>query len=108
MAETLGDLELVVMLAVLHAQPEAYAVSVRREIERRAGRGTSRGAVYATLERLEKKDLLESELGDPVPERGGKARRYYRATEPGLLAVRRSHAMHEAMIAGLEPVLERP
>ncbi len=105
--ETLGDLELLVMLAVMHAEPEAYAVPVRREIERRTGRGMSRGAVYVTLERLEKKGLLASALEEPVAERGGKARRYYRPTRRGVAAVRHAHAVHEAMVAGLEPVLER-
>ncbi len=105
--ETLGDLELLVMLAVLHTEPEAYAVSIRREIEERTGRGISRGAVYVTLERLEKKRLVESGLGDLVPERGGKARRYYSPTKRGLAVVRSTHAMHEAMVSGLERLLER-
>lgn len=101
----LGEFELLVMLAVLQAAEEPYAVSIRREIEERTGRGVSRGAVYATLDRLERKGLLSSWMSEPTPERGGKARRFYRAEAAGIEAVRTSRETMRAMWRGLDEVL---
>ena len=87
---TLGEFELLVLLAVLRLNDEAYAVPVREEIEARTGRAVARGAVYMTLDRLEKKGLLLSTLSEPVAERGGRARRCYTVTRPAMTALRAS------------------
>jgi DNA-binding PadR family transcriptional regulator len=73
----LGELEQMVILAVLRLEGKGYAVSIREEIIRRTGRDVSRGSVYITLERLEAKGYLRSWLADPTPTRGGRAKRYY-------------------------------
>ena len=88
----LGEFEHLVLLAVLRVGDDAYAVPVRAEIESRAGRAVSRGALYATLDRLEQKGLLAAP-GDPLPERGGRARRYYAVARrlAGLRAARKSN-----------------
>lgn len=75
------------LLAVLHLGDEAYGVPISRELERHRGRDVSVGSVYAALERLESKGLVSSTLGDPTPERGGKAKRYFRVTKEGLRQV---------------------
>jgi PadR family transcriptional regulator, regulatory protein PadR len=80
----LGELELMLLLAVHHLGDEAYGVPIARELERLRGREVSVGSVYASLERLEAKGLVVSSLGDPTPERGGKAKRYFRITKEGL------------------------
>jgi PadR family transcriptional regulator, regulatory protein PadR len=80
----LGEFELMILLAVIHLGDEAYGVPISRELERHRGREVSVGSVYAALERLESKSLIESSLGDPTPERGGKAKRYFRITKEGL------------------------
>jgi PadR family transcriptional regulator PadR len=84
----LGEFELMILLAVLHLGDEAYGVPISRELERHRGRDVSVGSVYAALERLESKGLVASSLGDPTPERGGKAKRYFRVTKEGLRQVR--------------------
>jgi DNA-binding PadR family transcriptional regulator len=84
----LGEFELMILLAVLHLGEEAYGVPISRELERHRGRDVSVGSVYAALERLESKGLVASSLGDPTPERGGKAKRYFRVTKEGLRQVR--------------------
>jgi DNA-binding PadR family transcriptional regulator len=86
----LGEFELLVMLTVIRLGDSAYGVPIAREIEQRTGREASFSAVYATLERLQAKRLLSSELGDSTPERGGRAKRYFRATAAGLREVRRT------------------
>jgi len=100
--EYLGEFEQVVLLALLHLSDPAYGVEVRREIERRAGRSTSIGALYSTLNRLEEKGYVSSWLGDPTPERGGRAKRYFRVEDAGAAALQRSRQMLLAMWEGLD------
>jgi DNA-binding PadR family transcriptional regulator len=80
----LGELELMLLLTVIHLRDDAYGVPIARELERLRGREVSAGSVYASLERLEAKGLVTSSVGDPTPERGGKAKRYFRITKQGL------------------------
>ncbi|HWA94552.1 MAG TPA: PadR family transcriptional regulator [Terracidiphilus sp.] len=83
----LGELEILLLLAVIQLGDEAYGVPIARELEKQRGSDVSLGSVYASLERLEAKGLVTSSLGDPTPERGGKARRYFRITKQGLRQV---------------------
>src|SRR5215469_9466328 len=83
----LGEFELMLLLAISHLGEEAYGVPISRELELHRGRSVSVGSVYAALERLEAKGLITSSLGDPTPERGGKAKRYFRVTRKGLRQV---------------------
>ena len=80
----LGELELMVLLVLIQLGDNAYGVPISRELEKHRGREVSLGSVYATLERLENKGLVSSSLGEPIAERGGKARRYFRVTQQGL------------------------
>ena len=103
----LGEFELLVLLAAMRlGEKQAYAVSIVDEIGKRTARRVQRAAVYLTLQRLENKGLVTSALGDPRPERGGKARRYVRVEDSGVRAV--SDARHAllSMWQGLEPILE--
>jgi DNA-binding PadR family transcriptional regulator len=89
----LGEFEQIVLLAVLQAAQEdgdAYGVNVHAELVARTRRRVARGAVYMTLDRLEKKGLLASYLTDPTPERGGRAKRCYRVSRPAMAALRES------------------
>ena len=81
-----GEFEQMVLLAVLRRSADAYAVPVRSEIEARTGRAVARGALYTALERLEAKGLVRPRAGDPLPERGGRARRYFTVTPRGMVA----------------------
>ena len=76
------------MLAVIRLGDEAYGVPISREIRERGGRSVTFGSLYATLERLEQKGLVSSTLGEPTPERGGRAKKYFRVTTKGLREVR--------------------
>lgn len=100
-SQGLGDLEQLVLLAVMRLGDDAYAVSVRDEIRRRASRSVSRGAVYVTLDRLERKGLLTSGMGEPTPERGGKAKRLFSLEPDGVAALRASLGEIRNMTAGL-------
>jgi PadR family transcriptional regulator, regulatory protein PadR len=93
----LGELELMILLAVINLGDEAYGVPISRELERQRGREVAVGSVYASLERMEARGMVISRLGDPTPERGGKARRYFRITEAGLRRVAVTRRVLERM-----------
>lgn len=105
---SLGEFEQLVLLAVMQLGDDAYAVPVRDLILRRANRAVARGALYTALERLEAKQLLSSRVGDPLPERGGRARRYFTVTPEGVQALREARAAVAGLSQGLESVLEKP
>lgn len=104
----LGEFELVVLLALAQLGDDAYGVAVQQEIARRTGRRTSFGAVYSTLSRLEEKGLVGSRLGDPSPQRGGRAKKHYELRAAGRDAIRSSLAALRTMTRGLDPSLELP
>ena len=102
----LGEFELIVILALLRLGHRAYGVTVRQEIEARTGREVSIGAVYATLDRLQAKGYVKSQLSEPTPERGGRSKRFFRVSAKGVAAVNRTNRALHTMTAGLD-VIER-
>lgn len=102
----LGELEQHLLLIVLRLGDEAYANPIGETLATTAGRRIVRGALYTSLERLEAKGCLRSTIGDPLPERGGRARRYFTVTAVGLRALRQSRRVLLALWDGLESKLE--
>lgn len=100
--ESLGEFEQMVLLACLHLESKAYAVPIIEEIEKRTGRSASHAAVYIALRRLEKKGLVDSSLADPTPERGGRAKRFFRVAPQAVDLLRESREALLAMWKGLE------
>lgn len=99
--ETLGNFELMIMLVLIRLGPDAYGVPIAREILLQTGREAALGSVYATLERLEEKGFVSSEIGDPTPQRGGRAKRYFRVTPKGLREIRQTQRMLVKLWRGL-------
>jgi PadR family transcriptional regulator PadR len=83
----LGEFELMILLTILRLGDDAYGVPLSRELAKQRGKEVSVGSVYAALDRLETKGLIASSLGESTPERGGRAKRYFRMTEQGLRSV---------------------
>ena len=102
----LGELEQIVLLAVLRLKGEAYAVPILEQIEAQTGRRLARGALYTALDRLETKGCLRSRLGEPLPERGGRARRYFTVTPAAVRALKHSRTSLLRLWRGLESLLE--
>ena len=98
----LGELEQIVLLAILRLGDNAYGVPIRREIDKRAGRNLTVGALYRTLDRLEEKHYVSSWFGDPAPERGGRSKRYFRVTAVGIRALNDSRESLAAMWEGVK------
>jgi PadR family transcriptional regulator, regulatory protein PadR len=84
----LTDFELMILLATMRSEDDAYGVVIAREIERTGGRSVVLGAVYAALDRLARNGFVASEVGNPTPERGGRAKRFFRVTPRGIAAVK--------------------
>ena len=103
--EPLGEFEQIVLLAVLRLGDEAYAVTIREEILACTRREVSRGSIYITLDRLETKGFLTSRYGDPTPERGGRAKRFYTLRPRAVQALRENRRALVSMWAGLEATL---
>ena len=102
----LGELEQQLLLIVLRLGDEAYANPIGETLASATGRRVARGAIYTALERLEQKGCLRSSLGDPLPERGGRPRRYFRVTASGLRALGQVRRVLLGLWDGLESKLE--
>ena len=101
----LTDFELMLLLAILRVGDEAYGVTIAREIEASGERTVLLGAVYTGLDRLEAHGLVTSSVGAPTPERGGRAKRYFRVTASGMKAVRQAKRAFTQLWSGV-PGLE--
>jgi PadR family transcriptional regulator PadR len=95
------DFEQQVLLAVWRLGDGAYGTTIRDEIEARTGKDLAHGAVYVTLVRLEKKELLRSRLSDPTPVRGGKAKRFFTITKEGIAGLEAARRTLDRMWQGL-------
>lgn len=102
----IGELEQMMLLAILRSGDEAYGAAIVRELERTAGRRVSRGSVYVTLDRMESKGWIESSASAPRPERGGRPRRLLRVTPEGLAELRKSRDALLRLWDGLESLME--
>jgi PadR family transcriptional regulator PadR len=101
----LGELELMVLLAIVRLEDAAYGVPISKELLVLAGRDVALGSIYAALERLARKGLVTSMVGEPTSERGGRAKRYFRATPAGLQALKVTRTALTELWSGI-PALE--
>lgn len=105
--QLLTDFELMILLATLRAGDDAYGVRIAEEIEQTGGRPVVLAAVYAALDRLEKNRLVTSTVGDPTPERGGRAKRFFRVSQRGIRAVKETQDALVALWTDLPQLRER-
>src|SRR5262245_3860694 len=103
----LGEFEQCLLLAVVHLGRDAYGVTIRQEIEARTDRDVAIGALYTSLDRLERKGYLRSTMSDPTTVRGGRSKRYFTITAAGATALRESRERLARMWDGLSPDLRR-
>jgi len=101
----LGEMELMVLLAVIRLGDDAYGVPISKELLNLAGREVALGSVYAALDRMERKGFVTSSLGDPTPERGGRAKRFFRVTPAGSKAIKLTRTALTKLWSGI-PLLE--
>ncbi len=94
----LGEFEQLILFSLIHLGSDAYGVSVRKLILERTGREVSSGAIYTTLERLEKRRLVKSTFGEPTPARGGRRKKFFALEPAGAIALNRSFTTLQKMV----------
>jgi PadR family transcriptional regulator, regulatory protein PadR len=97
MSDHLGRFEHFLLLTVMRLGEDAYGMTIRRELADHTGRDIAVGAIYTALARLERRGLVQSWLGEPTPERGGKAKRHYRVLAAGKKALEKAEAALTAL-----------
>ena len=106
MTRSLGDLERLVLLALVRLGEGTYGAAIRRELATRTGRKVTPGTVYPTLDRLEQKGLVRSWMGEPTAERGGRAKRHYALLPEGLAMAAASWNEVASLAEGMEERLK--
>ena len=106
MPHIIGDFEQRILFALVHLGSDAYGVTIRDEIEGRTGRAVSAGALYTALDRLERRGLVSSRLGDSTPQRGGKRKRLYTVEAAGQRALAEIYESLRLMASGLNAKLK--
>ena len=104
----LGSLELVILLAVARLGEDAYGLAIREDVSQRTGHDYSVGAVYTTLERLAAKGLVSTRMSDPLPVRGGRARRHFKVTAAGQRALRQAERVATSVWTSVGQLGQRP
>lgn len=104
--DNLGEFEQLTLMAVWRLGRKAYGTSIREAVEQATDRAVAIGALYTTLDRLQVKGLVTSELGEATPERGGRAKRFFTVTPKGGEALRKSLKAIRALSEGFLPAGE--
>ena len=92
----LGEFEYFILSSAARLGDDAYGAAIRQDLEVMTGRQCSLGALYTTVDRLEQKGLIATWMGEPTPERGGRAKKMVRVTAKG---VREAQAFYNAVVA---------
>lgn len=103
MTQYLGEFEQLVLLAILQAGDDAYALAIIKQLDARANRRVDRGTLYKTLDRLEAKGLVNWTVEEATPDRGGHRRRLFTVTAAGIRVLRASREVLFNLWEGLEP-----
>lgn len=104
--KTLGEFEHIVLLALLRLRSNAYGAAIRQLLQSDISRDVALGALYSTLERMEKKGLVVSRLGEATPQRGGRPKRYFSVTTEGKAALKQTKKAIDTMWQGIALSLE--
>lgn len=99
--KTLGEFENIVLLALLRLKTNAYGAAIRQLLHAEIGRDVALGALYSTLERMEKKGLVVSKLGEATAQRGGRPKRFFSVTAEGKYALKQTKQAIDTMWQGL-------
>jgi len=81
--KVLSSTEEIILIAILKLEDDAYGVSIREQIHKDMGDKWSFASIYTPLDKLRRKGCVTKTKGDPLPERGGKSKFYYKLTPKG-------------------------
>lgn len=99
--KTLGEFENIVLLALMRLDTNAYGAAIRQLLQAKIGRDVSLGALYSTLERMEKKGLVVSHFGEATAQRGGRPKRFFSVTAEGKMALKKTKQAMDTMWQGV-------
>ena len=99
--KTLGEFEHIVLLALLRLETNAYGAAIRQFLQAEIGRDVALGALYSTLERMDKKGLVVSKLGEATAQRGGRPKRFFSVTGEGKAALKHAKQAIDNMWQGV-------
>lgn len=107
--ELLGELEEIVLLALIKLGPESYGVPIHQEVEEATEGFISIGSIYATLDRLERNGFISSRVGESTPERGGRAKKHFKVEGAGMMALEEAERIRRTIVPNLlwQPVRGR-
>ena|SRR6185369_4484144 len=105
--ESLGDVEHLILVALLHLDHESYGVPIMKEIAARTDRRIARPAVYIALKRLEAKGFVTSRVGEATAERGGRSKRMFKLTKAGARQLRDARDAFVRMWADAEHLIHK-
>ncbi|MEQ8239116.1 MAG: helix-turn-helix transcriptional regulator [Cyclobacteriaceae bacterium] len=95
----LGEFEELVLLTIANLSDQAYGVAILEDIQHRANRKLSIGALHSTLTRLDEKGYITSYLGDPTNERGGRRKRFFQLTSQAITGLNEMKALRDQLWA---------
>ena len=93
--------EELILLAIVRLKDDAYCVPIFDELQKVSDKEWTLGSIYNPLNRLENDGYINSQLGNPTPERGGKSRRYYKVSPKGIKALQAIKKLEQASWEGL-------
>ncbi|PKG96186.1 PadR family transcriptional regulator [Paraglaciecola sp. MB-3u-78] len=99
--KTLGEFEHIVLLALLRLESNAYGAAIRQLLQAEIDRDVALGALYSTLDRMEKKSLVVSKLGEATAQRGGRPKRFFSVTAEGKTALKHAKRAMDSMWHGV-------
>ena len=102
--DSLGTFEQIILTSLVLLGENAYGATVHEKVEELAEGSRSIGSVYTTLDRLEQKGYVKSWFGDPTPERGGRAKRFFKITAVGQRVLQQAMKVADNMVTGLREI----
>ncbi|MBN1224945.1 MAG: PadR family transcriptional regulator [Candidatus Aminicenantes bacterium] len=94
-------LEEIILLSIWRLRDNAYGITILDEVAGSTGKMWLTGSIYASLARLLKQALVESYEGDPIPERGGRKKIFYKLTPKGHKALLEVKKVNSTIWRGL-------
>ena len=96
----------ILLLAILRLKDNAYGVTIVKEIANNTGKKLKIGGLWVSLDILAKRGLLEKNMGDPTPKRGGRSKIYYSLTPEGLKALKKVNELNHSLWKGMSELIE--
>ena len=96
--------EEMVLLSIWRLGEEAYGVTIREFISKITGKYWSIGSIYVPLDRLIEKGYIEFFYKDIYNRKGGRRKRFYKISSPGMEALEEALELNKSLCMGFPNV----